>query len=238
VGNYDSLKFPYKEIGVDYLAFTDNVNIKSNGWELIQIDFNFDNSTKSNRFIKMLPDLFLCNYEKSLYIDGNIQLIGPLFKLFNSVTDYPIYFMTVPVHPVRTKLYDEFMNCIQTGKVGEAVALSLYFKITEKFPNINEHRLTENSIIFRYHNDLRSKSVGLKWFENFDNLILRDQLLLDYTLLSLNLNIFKFDKNFRGFNSYLFYSVHNSEYLALSHLIKINMIKFVNKILSIVHFFK
>jgi hypothetical protein len=237
-GNYESLKFPFKEDGVDYLAFTDDLSINPNGWELVEINSNFKNPIVINRFIKMNPDLFLNNYDKSLYVDGNINIIGPLFNLFDKCLDYPKNFMSIPVHPIRSNLYDEFLSCVNAGKVIGSDAFFLYDEIIKKHPHINKRRLTENSIIFRYHNDSRAKLVGSNWFNNLNNLILRDQLLLDFTLLNLDLDILRLNKNLRGFNSFIYYSPHNYFGLPFAQKIKINIKMSANKLMALFHLFR
>ena len=97
VGKYDSLKDPtYITEGWDYICYTDNINFKSNLWEIRPLPNdikNLDNSRK-NRYIKINAHKIFPEYTFSLYIDGTMKPTGDLNIFKNTLCsnyDTPLY---------------------------------------------------------------------------------------------------------------------------------------------------
>ncbi len=85
-GGYDNLKeIINPEPEVDYICFTDDIKLHSETWD-IKILPGFTellNQTKKARCIKVLPHLFLSKYKTSVWIDGNIEIIGNIKELIS-----------------------------------------------------------------------------------------------------------------------------------------------------------
>ena len=86
VGEYDTFRFPlfYNE-DVDYYVFTDQ-DIESDGKMKVVDIRTFDeygqlSPTAMNRKIKMLPQQYLKEYDCSLYVDGNIQVVADVYPM-------------------------------------------------------------------------------------------------------------------------------------------------------------
>ena len=71
---------------MDYICFTDQP-FESRTWEIRHIDPVFEDSTRNSRRIKVLPHLFLQEYDYSVFMDGNYLIrrdIKPL--IFEGLT--------------------------------------------------------------------------------------------------------------------------------------------------------
>lgn len=104
-GNYDKLYSPLlKPDNIDYFAFLENESRDKIGyWNVKKIPeeiSKLDNILK-NRYIKLHPYELFNNYDYSIYIDGNIQVISDLTDMVCSVTDTGI-----SLH------HHQFRNCI------------------------------------------------------------------------------------------------------------------------------
>ena len=81
MGDYDYLKNPeYIMENCDYICFTNNPNLKSDIWQIrYDADTQLDN-TKWQRRHKVMVHEYLPEYDWSVYIDGNVRIIGDFRK--------------------------------------------------------------------------------------------------------------------------------------------------------------
>ena len=80
-GGYDKLLQP-KVIDnhFDYICFTNDQYENNVGiWQIRQMHIATDNNTILSRYPKILPHKFLAEYEYSIYMDANIQIIDQNF---------------------------------------------------------------------------------------------------------------------------------------------------------------
>ena len=104
-GDYDSLEDPRSaSAGIRFICFTDNQNVESRVWEIVRVASN-ESNTDLNRRLKINPHLYLPAHDYSLYIDGNVKILGRLDGLFDKYLR--ITEIAAPRHPVRDCLYDE-----------------------------------------------------------------------------------------------------------------------------------
>lgn len=189
-GDYDSLKnlsFIDTE-HFDYVCFTNSNKIKTLDvypWKIIDVS-NFDIGitkndadyvTKFARFFKTHPHLFFENYEKSIWIDGNINVLGEandFIKLLNNDN-----FILVPIHPIRNNIYEELKACRSLGKeTSENLNKVNRFLINENFPS--DTKLVQTGIILRNHNDKKCIFFMNKWWDMIKDYSKRDQLSFNY----------------------------------------------------------
>ena len=63
--------------GWDFVCFTDRHDLKSSAWDVRIIEVRYpDNPRKSAKLPKILPYAYLPEYEVSLWIDANLELVG------------------------------------------------------------------------------------------------------------------------------------------------------------------
>jgi GT2 family glycosyltransferase len=189
-GNYDSLKnlsFVDTE-HFDYICFTNSNKIKTLDiypWKVIDVsNFNIgisnsdqDYDIKFARFFKTHPHLFFENYEKSIWIDGNMNVIGEakdFIKLLNKDN-----FILLPIHPVRNNIYEEMKACRTLEKeTSENLNKVNRFLINENFPS--DTKLVQTGIILRNHNDKKCIFFMNKWWDMIKEYSKRDQLSFNY----------------------------------------------------------
>ena len=76
-GDYDTLKQPeFIDENCDYICFTDNPNLESDLWTIIQMDESIlDNNRKAKQY-KLLPHKYLKDYKYSFWLDGTFKIKG------------------------------------------------------------------------------------------------------------------------------------------------------------------
>lgn len=113
-GDYDSLHDPgVPSPNVRFICFTDSRDVRSKVWEVVRVAPN-RNSTDMNRRLKINPHLYLPKHDYSLYIDGNVRILGRLEGLFEKYAR--ITEIAAPRHPARNCLYDEAEICVRNGR--------------------------------------------------------------------------------------------------------------------------
>ncbi len=182
-GSYDYLIDPtYVTEGFDYVCFTDNVNFKSNIWEIRSLPKETDelSQVKKQRYVKIMPHKHLSEYDLSIWVDGNVSIKGNLDKLLENTLkdDISIY---VPEHPSRRCIYKEQSVVISMRKdTKENIAPQIERYKKECFPA--DFGLLQSNILIRKHNENDCIKLMEKWFEEVKNHSHRDQLSFNYVL--------------------------------------------------------
>jgi GT2 family glycosyltransferase/glycosyltransferase involved in cell wall biosynthesis len=189
VGAYDTLRRPkVTDPNCDYYCITDNRDLTSDFWQIINIDNPecLDN-TRLSRFPKILPNKYFPEYEESVYVDPNMEIRASLNDYISSYsTGEPMLCMK---HTWRDCIYDEAEECATMGKDDAEVIR----RQTEKFraDGFPEHfGLSQNSVLYRKHNDERVIHVMEDWWEIVRIGSKRDQLSFIYVCWK---NGFKYD---------------------------------------------
>ena len=213
--NYDYLKQPeIIESGFDYICFTDT-EIKYPGvWQIRKIDYFNSDPTRVARFIKTHPHIYLPDYDKSLWIDGNLSIRNTLYNLaFEYLELAPFYAF---IHPDRECVYDEGVKLIERGGLdNKTIILNHMARLREAgYPEKNG--LTDTSVLFRRHHE--SKALNEAWWREMMTGSKCDQLSLNYVAWKLGIEIYPL----APFGT----SARNSEYFERSvHLKDLSQIK-------------
>lgn len=155
-GEYDLLKTPkVVSKNIDYICFTDNVYLKSNVWQIRQIPDELQglSNVKKQRIIKICPHRYLKEYDISIWIDGNISIIGDLNNFISQydLNKNPFY---VRVHPKRNCIYDEANECIRLGKdLSNNIKSQIDTYQHEGYPK--HIGMVETCILLRKHNEIK-----------------------------------------------------------------------------------
>lgn len=178
-GDYDVLIDPeVVEVGVDYVCFTDDETLTSDVWEIRNVTPMTEPSL-SNRRIKILAHEYLEEYDISVYIDGNIQIlerVEPLVEDYLSATDFALY-----KHPKRTSVFEEAEACIEKNKAKESpVREQLEHYRDAEFPD--DQGLSTNRILLRRHQKPEIKELMWSWWREVSERVSRDQLSLMFVL--------------------------------------------------------
>lgn len=206
IGDYDSLKtHKYIDFNWDYVCYTNNKNMKSDGiWEIKQLEFDKLDNTRNNRWHKLNPHILFSEYKKSIYIDGNVRILS---KYFFNLLDKEIFFMST-IHPRRNCLYVEAEKC-KIAKLEEKEIIDKQIEMikTSGFPK--EYGLYEANILYRKHNEEKIIKMNEEWWEFVSKQAKRDQLSLTYVCWKNGIPFKTFlDNSFRNKNKYIEITPH------------------------------
>lgn len=199
VDDYDWLG-PIDKVWPDtrFICFT-NTNNTARNWEIRMIDQGLLGYSASmiNRKYKMFPQSYLPDHDVSIYIDGNIRLIGNPWELVSQFLDSGALIGT-PSHLNGLKsITAEALQIKEMGKIPLSdfelldTTVERYFK--EGLPR--ETVVHECSVIFR-RNDPCSNDKLLNcmniWWKEFDSGVKRDQISFPYAVWKTNVGAMRF----------------------------------------------
>lgn len=191
---YTSLFGDYEEISEQnfigqenyrMICFTD-VPRPNSTWEVRVIDKALiGDIQRSSRFPKILPHIFLSEFEESIYIDNSVKLLeDPFMYLGNSPEPFHIL-----RHSFHSSLQREFQEVF-------AKELDEPFRILEQFSHykFDEKKISEipvlwGGILYRKHNYPEVIKFAEEWWLHLARYSRRDQLGLAY-LANLNSHLF------------------------------------------------
>ncbi len=178
VGNYDTLKTPeFIDENCDYVCFTDNKKLSSEIWQIRLVENDELDNTRFQRMYKVLPHKFLPEYEYSIYIDGNVRIVGS-FREFVRQQWKGACLMGLK-HPSRNNIYDEATVCINFKKDSSEIIKRQIERYTSEGYKADNGLIVSN-IIFRKHNDNELIKVMEDWWKEIKENSRRDQLSFNY----------------------------------------------------------
>jgi hypothetical protein len=200
-----------KEENISYIIMTDDPELRVFGWETRLVDSSpFRNPKTANLHYRALSHKYLGDFDYSLYVDGNVRLIGKTSEFFtkfrNSGSPLGLF-----RHPIRYSVKEEAESCLMTGKVFEPDRLQteLAYQANEGFPdNIG---LIETTIILKNHrHELLVDAMHL-WWANFELFGTRDQIGLPYVIWKKNVPCTYHSFSFREKNPYFGLYTHRKD---------------------------
>lgn len=187
-GDYDDLHEVEKpEDGVDYYCFTNNKDLESKTWKIVQIkNCGLDNQRLSRK-IKMLGEpLIMKNYEVSVWMDASV--------VWNmSVIDFVDKYLSdgafaAFVHSQRSSVRNEAIACLRLRKDSkEKIEETLRFLDSEGFRD--DMGLFEMTVFVKKHHDKLVQKTMEVWFETLQRYSKRDQLSFPYAIWKTELQI-------------------------------------------------
>ena len=186
VGHYDSLIEPaFIEPGIDYYVFTDMVCPENTCWKKIDItqfeEYEELTPTQLNRKIKMLPFVYLPDYDYTLYVDGNIKIMDAITPMIKEMGNHAL---GVHYHRTRDCIYHEIVNIAYLKKADmDLVRQQIAAYKKQGFPRHNG--LYENTILIRKHADKDMCLLMEAWWQEYVKYPTRDQLSLPYIIWQL-----------------------------------------------------
>ena len=142
-------------------------------------------NVRLNRYHKINPHIILPEYEESIYIDANVNILTPyLFELIKFLNKD----LLVPKLNFQDCIY-QHLDFIKQKRWDEASILENWKKllIKQKFPP--HYGMTENNVIYRKHNKAPIKDIMAEWWNCVEHYSKRDQLSFSYVLWQHNINI-------------------------------------------------
>lgn len=184
-GNYDSLiQHTYADPEWDYYCFTDQKDCleqKTAGiWHILPLQYQTDNKQLTGRWHKTHPHCILPDYEQSIYIDGNINVLSPyLFEITEKNEKDTI--LGQFKHPVRDCIYDEILACLAGKKESRKKLENVKNMLVQnRFPP--HWGLSETGILFRKHHSPLCRQLMDEWWYMLENVSVRDQVSLMFIL--------------------------------------------------------
>jgi hypothetical protein len=185
---YDLYPVINRNDGWDFVCFAESP-LRSEGWDIELIDRKDmlvdnelmpDDKAKTTKRIKILPHVFLRDYDVSIWIDSSLQ-----FKSAINLDDLTLDFiqsdklMRVRTHPYRRCIYREAEEVAKMGLDTRRSVDSLMAKYrSEKFPE--GFGLIEANFLLRKHNADPLVAFSEAWWANVRDFSRRDQLSFDY----------------------------------------------------------
>lgn len=215
-GNYDLLDdHTFINPDWDYVCFTDNPYIlerKFKSWKVKKLKFDKLDPTRNNRWHKLHPHLLFPEYEMSLWVDSNVDILSPqVFADVDSAIDSGEA-MSIAPHPERDCIYDEILACIEHGKDSPENMWPQIEKFKKDgFPS--HYGLFETNVLLRKHNLRKVQKVMDDWWWWIENYSKRDQLSLTYVLWKHKMKVAPLtDKTYRNGDGRIKFWPHINEY--------------------------
>lgn len=183
-GGYDGLiQHKYVEASYDYVCFSNDIKESRIGiWEIRRIPFDTDDAQRLSRYPKLQPHEVLKDYEYSLYVDANINILDD--TVFRSIEKCIAEGVTLAgmKHQLRQCAYKESLKVMLDGmeKNKHIVKEQMSAYKREGFPF--NYGMFEANVIFRKHNDpqvIRQCNDWWYWQQHYSR---RDQLSYSYSL--------------------------------------------------------
>ncbi len=195
-GDYDHLEsHNYINPAWDYICFTDNRNLLAKKWvgiwQIKPLVYSQSTASNNNRYHKFFPHKILPQYQASVYIDANVNVLTD--KLSKTIASRTGTFL-LPKHFRNNCIYQELKSIVEDGKdTFEHMEVLRQKYETEHMPH--ELGFTENNVIYRVHADETLHPLMEQWWQMLLDYSKRDQASLIYILWKngKNVNDYTFD---------------------------------------------
>lgn len=188
-GNYDNVKDPiYIPDKVDFILFTEKYNLPDlrknlKGWQVKELPIMpqyVDSPALENRYLKLHPHEYFSKYDYSIYIDGNVRVVGDICSLLcNTKNDTGLAFHR---HRQRKSVYYEAEVCKLLGK-GNKQYIDIQMNKYKNAGFPENFGLYEATVIATdLSNPNAEKLYNLWWNELIETNSGRDQLSLPYVV--------------------------------------------------------
>ena len=196
IGEYDDIYQPEMiDEQYDYYLFSDNVVEKKVGvWNVRHVKYINKDKTRIARYVKTHPHELLSEYEATIWIDANVDIISKeLYRRGINLLTENVDIAGIK-HPLRDCIYDEAFLVLANGLEFETIIYKwCHYLRNSQYPKNNG--LYESNVLFRRNNDVVIKANSL-WWHFIEEYSRRDQLSLNYVLNRLDIkNEYIFGEN-------------------------------------------
>lgn len=183
-GGYDSVLEPlYVSDLCDYYIITDQDLPVDSAWKKISVEHipgfsEMDNYHKA-KFCKLMPHVLFHEYEQSIWVDGNVQIVADLVPLVDRLQDDHV--MGTFQNPLHNCIFTEAKFLIYLDAVDyNQIMNQLEEYRGEGFPE--KFGMREFSIIVRKHMDKECIQMMEEWWRQVNIYTMRDQISFPYVL--------------------------------------------------------
>lgn len=188
-GSYDTLKEPVEvDPNWDYVCFT-NEPVTSKVWQIRKIPDALVHlpNAKQARAIKILPHVYLSEYEYSFWIDASILIKRSVTGFVSDTLHTETACFAIPKHPDRICLYEEAKAVKRMNKdKPESVDPQVTRYKKEGYPS--NWGLVQSGLIIRKHTQEVAEFCN-RWWNEVEKGSKRDQLSFNYVLWKYSIPI-------------------------------------------------
>lgn len=152
-GGYDKLKDPeYIDRNIDYVCFTDDLEMKSDIWSVVYVEKLPDTDPRrASKIYKILPHKYFSDYDVSIWIDGTATVRGNLREYIKKYMKYSnILFCP---HPWRNCIYQEAEFAIEKRPFEGVDLMKAQIEYYRKEGIPKNNGLISSGFIVRRHNE-------------------------------------------------------------------------------------
>ena len=187
-GDYDDLhEIEKPEKGVDYYCFTNNKNLKSKTWKIVQIKNDGLDNQRLSRKIKMLGEpSIMKDYEVSVWMDASVVWNKSVIDFVETYLGDGVF--AAFLHSQRSSVRDEAIACLRLRKDSkEKIEETLRFLNSEGFRD--DIGLFEMTVFAKRHHDKTVQETMKIWFDALQRYSKRDQLSFPYAIWKTGLQV-------------------------------------------------
>lgn len=182
-GGKDELSEDINTDGAKLVCFTDDIELKSDKWEIRYLPDMFKDPRRESRLPKMLPHIYFPDAEYSLYLDANIinkVSIETLIRAWLIDSDIAVF-----KHSTRNCLFDEANECVRL-ELDKKEVIQAHIQRYKHFEI--QKGLYQGGVILRRHTG-RIQRLNEMWWAEYCTGCKRDQVSLPYCLETLGIPI-------------------------------------------------
>jgi hypothetical protein len=168
-----------KKSDIPFVCFTDQTYLASKTWSIRNVRLLGIDSTRESRRLKILPHIFLPEFDESLYIDNSVILKMAPNAIFETYLQSDAPNFVCFRHPERDCIYEEAEEIIRRD-------IDLEVKVREQMDHYRAHGypahagLIASTFILRRHQEIDVKATCELWFSHVLRYSKRDQLSFNY----------------------------------------------------------
>lgn len=183
---YDSIEkkliYRYTNPDWDYVCFSDDERLIQQGqvgiWEVRPLAFAQLDNTRNSRWHKTHPHVLFPDYEESIFIDGNINILSDY--LFRVIREKHAA-IVLPRHFKNLCIYQEYAD-VEAAHFDKPEVLKAELRYIEEQGMPAMYGMGETNILYRRHSEPLCVDICNEWWEMIAQYSKRDQLAFTYVL--------------------------------------------------------
>ncbi len=193
---------PLRKSEIQFVLFCASQN-SCKGWHSVPCVRQLKSGILTNRFHKFFPHLLFPNAEYSIYVDGNIGIIGDILVLLDQFIESGAA-IGLFRHRDRATVAQEMIACLDMEKFDKDDRLRYEMQVNNMYLEgmPESQTLTDNAVIFRRHKHPSLAVAMDDWWAQLHTYTKRDQVSLPYVLWKNNVPTKIWNWNFRERNAY------------------------------------
>ncbi|XKT75429.1 MAG: methyltransferase domain-containing protein [Patescibacteria group bacterium UBA2103] len=185
-GKYDTLAPAPSIPGVAFVCVTDSEKYKVSGWTMQYMEPQYEDVVRNARFVKVNPHIVFRHIPTSIWIDGNISVVGDvkeaLEKYLADGVSMAVYDHGSTVGDARTSLFEEAGVLIASGKKDDPEVMQKQIDRYKEEGYADDQGLISSMVMFRRHMDPVLQKGLSRWWEEIEGGSRRDQLSFNYAM--------------------------------------------------------